>query len=312
MTVLVLGGYGAVGQHLIGELRGAGTTALAAGRDPDRADVRVDLAEAELGSLRRAAAAAEVVVNASGSEDPRVATAVAAAGAAFVDISATSDYLAELERLTPAAPVLIGVGLAPGLTNLLAAAVHAAAPGPVDIGVMLGAGEKHGAAATAWSYGLLGRTFRDGAGTVRNYTAPLTFDLPGHGRRRMYRTDFADQHALTRDLGVPVRTYFALDSRLATAALSTATWIPGARHMPRTVPMPGTDEWIALARGGSGELRWARGWNQSAATAALTAVAVRAVTALGVGVHQQHSVQTVHDVTGLPGIEFGSCSAEVA
>jgi hypothetical protein len=51
---------------------------------------------------------------------------------------------------------------------------------PVDLAVLLGAGERHGAAA-AWSYGLLGRRFRDpGTGEpVRNYSRPQRFDLPG-------------------------------------------------------------------------------------------------------------------------------------
>jgi hypothetical protein len=58
---------------------------------------------------------------------------------------------------------------------------------------------------------------------VRNYTRPRRFDLPGQGRRRLCRADFADQHALSRDLAVPVRTYFGVDSRLATALLAGLT-----------------------------------------------------------------------------------------
>ena len=46
-------------------------------------------------------------------------------GAALVDITASTGYVAALERLGPPRPVLLSVGL----TNLLAAAVHAAAPG---------------------------------------------------------------------------------------------------------------------------------------------------------------------------------------
>jgi hypothetical protein len=61
----------------------------------------------------------------------------------LVDIAATTGYVAALERLE-----LLGRGrAAPGLTNLLAAAGHATAPGPVDLVVPLGAGERHGAAA---------------------------------------------------------------------------------------------------------------------------------------------------------------------
>jgi len=43
MTVLVLGGYGAVGARIVAELRHEGTEAIAAGRDPLRADRVVDL-----------------------------------------------------------------------------------------------------------------------------------------------------------------------------------------------------------------------------------------------------------------------------
>ncbi|MGH3835828.1 MAG: hypothetical protein ACRDSF_09000 [Pseudonocardiaceae bacterium] len=71
--------------------------------------------------------------------------------------------------------------------------------------MLLGAGERHGAAATAWSYGLLGQRFRDHhGGDVRNFTQPRRFDLLGHGRHRLYCADFSDQHALTRDLDVPL------------------------------------------------------------------------------------------------------------
>ncbi len=38
MRALVLGGYGAVGAETVAELRSAGDTAFAAGRDPSRAD----------------------------------------------------------------------------------------------------------------------------------------------------------------------------------------------------------------------------------------------------------------------------------
>jgi hypothetical protein len=134
----------------------------------------------------------------------------------------------------------------------------AAAPGSVDLAVLLGAGERHGAAA-AWSYGLLGEP-------VRNYSRPQRFDLPGWGRRRLYRADFSDQHSLTRDLSVPVRTYFGLDSRLATGAQAALTWVPGPSSAPRGLHLPGSDRWLAMARGRHGTSRWASGRVQSHAT----------------------------------------------
>jgi hypothetical protein len=201
----------------------------------------------------------DVVVSAAGIENPALAAIAAEHGAAFVDITATAGYVAALERLRPPRPVLVSVGLAPGLTNLLAAAVHAAEPGPIDIALLVGAGERHGVAATAWSYGLLGKRFRDPGGRlVRNYTRPRRFDLPGRGRRRLYRADFADQHALSRDLAVPVRTYFGrLPTRDRTACRPDldSRGVPGAAepappgHRPLAGPCPG--------RGGT--TRWAAG-----------------------------------------------------
>ncbi|MEU4314562.1 saccharopine dehydrogenase NADP-binding domain-containing protein [Nocardia sp. NPDC024068] len=308
MRVLVLGGYGAVGQHLVGVLRHDGMAVRVAGRDPERADVVVDLHEPRLDSYRAALQDTDIVVNASGTEDPAPALAAAERGCAFVDITASTEYTAQLEASAPAAPVLLSVGLAPGLTTLLAAAVHEQSAGPIDIAVLLGAGEHHGAAATEWTYGLLGRRFRAGDETVRNFTRPRTFELPGGRCRRMFRTDFADQHILTRDLGVEVHTYFALDSRAATAALALATWIPGASRMPRGLPLPGSDEWIVLARTVSGPEVWARGRGQSRATALLAAAAVRAAAGLEPGVHHLHEVVTLSDLPGDSGIETGTRS----
>lgn len=123
MQILVLGGYGAVGARVVAELRAQGEVALTAGRDPRRADRVVDLRDSS--SYRAALAGIDIVVNAAGVEDPILATLATDHGAAFVDVTATTDYVAALDRLHPSAPVLISVGLVPGLTNLLAAAVHA-------------------------------------------------------------------------------------------------------------------------------------------------------------------------------------------
>ncbi|MFB9880168.1 NAD-dependent epimerase/dehydratase family protein [Planobispora siamensis] len=297
MRALVLGGYGAVGAGIVAELRRRGEEALAAGRNPRLADVVVDLREPR--SLAAALPGVDVVVNAAGAEDPTVAEAVTGAGAAFVDITATTGYVAALERLTPCAPVLLSVGLAPGLTNLLAAEVHGESPDtPIDIALLLGAGERHGEASTAWAYGLLGRGFRDPATgrRIRNYTLARHFVLPGQGPRRLYRADYSDQHVLTRDLGVAVRTYFGLDSGAATAALAALTWVPGASKAPRGLHPPGGDRWLAMARGRDGTTRWLGGRGQSRATAAIAATAARAAAGLPAGVHHLHRVLRLADL----------------
>ncbi|MGH3715610.1 MAG: hypothetical protein ACRDT4_19445 [Micromonosporaceae bacterium] len=104
--------------------------------------------------------------------------------------------------------------------------------------------------------------------------------------------DFSDQHTLSRELGVPVRTYFGLDSRLGTAALGVLTWVPGARRLPHDVPLPGGDGWLMLARGAGGTSRWLRGHGQSEGTA----LAARAAVGLDPGVRHLHHVLTLDDV----------------
>jgi saccharopine dehydrogenase-like NADP-dependent oxidoreductase len=298
MNVLVLGGYGAIGSLIVDQLRAAGDIAWAAGRDATRADRPLDLHRLDAESVRSAVADVDVVVNAAGVEDPALAGLFLEQAVGFVDITAASPYVAALERLEPPAPLLLSVGLAPGLTNLLAVAVHEAAPGPVDLALVLGTGERYGPAAVAWSSNLLGRRFADPADAkvIRNYSRPTRFDLPRRGRRRLLRADFSEQHTLTRDLGVAVRTHFGLNSRLATASLAGLTWIPGGSGLSRHLHLPGSDRWLALARGADGTIRWASGRPQAHATATLTVLAVRAMPRLGPGVHHLHRVVSIDDV----------------
>ncbi|MEU7144686.1 hypothetical protein ABZ942_34930 [Nocardia sp. NPDC046473] len=275
MNVLVLGGYGAVGGHAVRLLRADGLSALAAGRDPARADVVLDLSDVD--SFAAALDGVAAVVNCAGTEDIRLAEVCAGRGIPFLDISATSEYVHSLESVT--GPVVLGVGLAPGLTTLLAADALSSHRSPVDIVIGLGSGEHHGAAATAWTYGLLGKHFLDPDGTpIRNFTRPQRFDVPresGYKPAAALRADFADQHRLTREFGVPVRSYLRLDTRLATLGLGMLTRVPALQSLaPKR--MPGSDKWVVLARSSNESSLWAAGRGQSLATAVVAAAAVRA------------------------------------
>ena len=295
LTVLALGGYGAAGSYAVEHLRSRGHTVTTAGRDATRADLVLDLGD--LTAVARAAASADVVLNTSGREDPRVVTAATGAGAAFVDITATATYIAGIEALDLAAPVALSVGIAPGLTNLLAHAAARQSTLPLDVAIVLGAGEQHGAAGAAWVYGMLGQSFVDPAtgSPVRSYTRPAAFDLPT-GRRRLYRTDFSDQTTLTAELDRPVRSYFGLDSRFATTSLAALTWVPGARHLPTSIPMPGGERWYLQVRDAERVHGSATGVGQSRATGLMAALAVERVRAAGAGVHHLPSLMSVEDV----------------
>ncbi|WP_283137031.1 saccharopine dehydrogenase NADP-binding domain-containing protein [Rhizohabitans arisaemae] len=309
MSVLVLGGYGATGRETAHSLRELGADVVAAGRDEAKlaelcgTTLRLDLNDVE--AVRRAAAEAEVVVNCAGWEDPELVSAVTDAGAAFVEISATSRYLADLGRRTYARPVVTDVGIAPGLTNLLALDVHDGSP--LDIVVQLGVGEAHGYAGRKWTYNLLGHDYPDttGAGrTVRAYTGSRKVRLtPELGVRRAYRVDFPEQHVLTAELGVPVTSRFCLDSAASGALFSLLTRIPGSRSLvtfaDRFLPasLPGSDAWSITVESRRGARIQVTGNGQSRATAAVTAQVARRLTRTETpaGLHRIHHLFTLAD-----------------
>ncbi|GAA2299460.1 hypothetical protein GCM10010402_67660 [Actinomadura luteofluorescens] len=77
----------------------------------------------------------------------------------------------------------LSVGLAPGVTNLLA---REAGGGDVEIGVLIGAGDRHGPSAVDWtldSLASLGESWR------------MRFPAP-YGVRTVHRFPFSDQYTL--------------------------------------------------------------------------------------------------------------------
>ena len=124
--VLVLGGQGALGTALAGAFSAAGWTSVRAGRRPDSgADFRlVDLDRP--GTLARALDDIDLVVSTVPDERLTAERLVLERGGALINVSAlAADAVARLRRLTlpgrPRGTVLMNAGIAPGLTNLLAA-----------------------------------------------------------------------------------------------------------------------------------------------------------------------------------------------
>jgi hypothetical protein len=231
-AVVIIGGYGAVGREVAGLLaaRFPGRVVVA-GRDGDRAAA---LANRYGGALvpRRvraghpdeviaAIATARVVVMAVETANPMVARACLARGIHYVDVSASAGVLASIERLDPLArrhraAAVLSVGLAPGVTNLLARHCVDRLPDAtaVDITVSLGLNGDHGADSLRWTVDNLvaGRTL-DGsrAGSVARRVR-----LAGAGPVTAYPFPFSDQVTLTRTLGVPTTTRLRFESELLT------------------------------------------------------------------------------------------------
>ncbi|WP_260615663.1 saccharopine dehydrogenase NADP-binding domain-containing protein [Streptomyces sp. WAC05292] len=222
--ILVVGGYGAVGSAAASALesRFPGRVVIA-GRDAARAarlgGVPVDVGDRAgfgrtLDGLGDVAAAVMCVEP----PDEAAARACLERGIGLVDIGATRRLLDGVARLHPlaaaaGATAVLSVGVAPGLTNLLARRAHEEVGGAerIDLTVLLGSGERHGADAVRWTVDHLAAPPAAG---------PLRTTLPGFGARTAYAFPFSDQYTLPRTLGTPrVATRLCLDSRPLTAVL---------------------------------------------------------------------------------------------
>jgi hypothetical protein len=224
-TILILGGYGAVGRHAAAALTGRpGITVIVAGRNPGQAhpvpnttSLRVDAANPA--DLATALEGIDSVLMCAETDNARVARACLERGIHYVDVSASGPVLAEIEKLDGLATehdatAVLSVGLVPGITNLLARICTEHSPErDLLTGVLLGSGEQHGPAAIGWTLDGLGQLA--GSWTMR-FPAP-------YGQRTVHRFPFSDQYTLPATLGVTsAKTGLCMDSRLTTSLLAVA------------------------------------------------------------------------------------------
>ncbi|MCX5204512.1 saccharopine dehydrogenase NADP-binding domain-containing protein [Streptomyces sp. NBC_00237] len=239
--ILVIGGYGAVGATVTSTLgQWFPGRVIAAGRSAARVreagGVRVDVTEPD--GLRKVLddlGDVAVVVLCVEPPDGGAARICLERGIHLVDIGATPRLLDAVSGLhdvatDAGATAVLSVGVAPGLTNLLARRAHEAVGGAdrIDITVLLGSGERHGDDALRWTVGGL---------TATPSAAPARTALPGYGSRTAHWFPFSDQRTLPRTLAGVDRatTRLCLDSRLLTAALFALRRVGllrAARHEP--------------------------------------------------------------------------------
>ena len=223
--VLVVGGYGAVGTAAARSLVRSGTPVVVAGRDARAAErfardlgplargVALDVDDTA--AVQREIAGAAAVVMGVERNNRRVAELCVERGAAYVDVSATPAIVGAIEDLDLAArwhgsTAIVSVGLAPGVTNLLARAAYDAVPGAesIDVTIHLGLAGDAGPDSRRWVLDGLRRPPVSGSKVV---------DLPGVGHRRAHPFPFSDQVSLATRLGVPVTTRLSFEWRSVTA-----------------------------------------------------------------------------------------------
>jgi hypothetical protein len=122
--MLVLGGHGVFGTMIAEAAQAEGWTAIRSSRQPHAGFCHVDLAEPQ--TLEKVIDEADVVVSTVPDERLTAERMVLDRGGLLVNVSAieaSSTALLRREPGTPRGTVLMNAGIAPGLTNLLAAAL---------------------------------------------------------------------------------------------------------------------------------------------------------------------------------------------
>lgn len=242
-VIVVIGGYGHVGATLCQSLgeRFPGKV-YAAGRSLERAQQFTRRTEGKVKPLQirlqdgfepDLLERVKLVVMCLDQSDTAFVRYCFQQGIHYVDISANGAFLDQVEALREVATAnqataVLSVGLAPGLTNLLArqAVDQLDAAQAIDISIMLGLGDQHGKAAIEWTVDNLRSDFQvtvdEKTKTVSSFTEGKDIDFGlALGKKRAYRFNFSDQHIIPRTLDVPtVSTRLCFDSNGITRILA--------------------------------------------------------------------------------------------
>ncbi|HEY8547607.1 MAG TPA: saccharopine dehydrogenase NADP-binding domain-containing protein [Acidimicrobiales bacterium] len=249
--VVIVGGYGHVGRRLAAALRDHRSVVVAGRRAEaaERAATELGVAaapgavDARTGDgLAAVVRPGDVVVNAAGDDrEARLLRQAIELGAHYTDLTADPRAIAAMldldaEARAAGTSALVGIGLAPGATNVLARAALDRLPEAdhLDVGLLLSLADGFGPQAVDWTLGAI--------------ATPLAMEHGGHRtdvvafrqRRRLpfgplgtvpvYEFGFPEQVFLPASLGVPsVRGWFTLAPTPVTRALALTARTRAAR-----------------------------------------------------------------------------------
>ncbi|MFH1908875.1 MAG: saccharopine dehydrogenase NADP-binding domain-containing protein [Chloroflexota bacterium] len=241
---LIIGGYGSVGRIISTVLANQFPgRVVAAGRNIQKAEnlsqetggkalpLALDIFDPEV-NIETALEGVSQVIMCLDQPDTRIVEQIIRKGVDYIDVTAASGFLEAMENLADVAKasgssVVLSVGLVPGLTNLLATSAIAALDDlqHLDIFVMLGMGDAHGAAAIQWTLENINAEYtvlENGTEiTVRSFEDGQRTKLPGIGERTAYRFNFPDQHSLPKTLGIDsVSSRLCFDLEIMTKAFA--------------------------------------------------------------------------------------------
>jgi hypothetical protein len=255
-TMLVLGGRGVLGTMIAETAQAAGWTTIRGSRRPDPGFRHVDLADPQ--TLEKVIDEADVVVSTVPDEQLAAERLVLNWGGLLINVSAMAADATVRLRGEPGPPrgtVLMNAGVAPGLTNLIAADLLARHPeaDEVELVFTVSAKASTGPAGGDIGHGWLTAANRHGTTVVR---LPEPF-----GRRRCL--GIAEQHngwLGTVAAGKKVSTYICMSERplqlalLAANAAGLIGRLPRSAFSANSAPEASTEpirHWVAVRQRGA-------------------------------------------------------------
>jgi len=236
--ILIVGGYGAVGRHVVMELvKTCPEKIIIAGRDLNKANafvqktgyslrtMQVDINKTE--QPKEKFKAVHTVLICVEAKDTKFVEACIDNGVNYVDISASNKILTPTKWLEEKAiknkvACILGVGIAPGLSTLLAKKVadKMEIVNTIDFTLMLGLGEQHGIDGVRWFLENLKTDFEVDGVLIQPFITKhqAHFSKP-LGIRCAYSFNLADGQIMSETLNTPVNTYYCYDSTFMTGLL---------------------------------------------------------------------------------------------
>lgn len=239
--ILIIGGYGAVGKIISTALANLFLSkVIVAGRNYKKAknlavelNKKVSPLELDIESIDEddeRLIGVSIVLMCIDQKNTEFVRQCVKRGIHYIDITANYDFLSKIELLDNEAKennstVILSVGVAPGLTNLLAKHCKQISEDIqfTNIYILLGLGEKHGEAAYHWTFNDFNDEFYINEGKcrlkVKSFEDGRQIVFSDKiGKRMAYRSNFSDQHVIPKTLDISsVSTRLCFDSAFMTS-----------------------------------------------------------------------------------------------
>ncbi|QIB69699.1 hypothetical protein Ami103574_10365 [Aminipila butyrica] len=225
--IMIIGGHGKVGQYITRELKDYNLMLVGRNKDKIQHFLKKEKIQAEICSMdvhhidfTKLDGVGWVIVCVD-QENTELVEFCDIHGIDYMDVTANSEYLEKIQqlKLRGTSKILLGIGLAPGLTNLLAekfVLMHPLAD-EINIEVILGLGEKHGDAAIQWTLDNFLKSYSHKTlGYIRPFTQKSTIHMEQKSLKT-YNFNFVDQHMLNlKYKDRTFTTYLGFDQSIVT------------------------------------------------------------------------------------------------